>query len=60
MATIREDASFDSHLDEEALEGAFGRPGGSARRSFEDLTSGSERAVLFRLRHQVSSKETQC
>ncbi|XP_070705061.1 disintegrin and metalloproteinase domain-containing protein 17 [Pempheris klunzingeri] len=70
MATIQEDPSFDSHLDEEALEEAFGRPGGSggsARRSFEDLTekngtSRSEKAMLFRLQRQrqVDAKETQC
>lgn len=66
MATIHEDPSFDSHLDEEALEEAFGRPVG-ARRSFEDLTdqsvtSRSEKAKLFRLQrqHQINSKETQC
>ncbi|XP_069028673.1 disintegrin and metalloproteinase domain-containing protein 17 [Embiotoca jacksoni] len=69
MATIHEDASFDSHLDEEALEEAFGRPAAAAavRRSFEDLTeksatSRSEKAKLFRLQrqHQIDSKETQC
>lgn len=41
MATIQEDPSFDSHLDQEALEEAFGRLGGSAQRSFEDLTEKS-------------------
>ncbi|KAG7214997.1 hypothetical protein INR49_022905 [Caranx melampygus] len=67
MATIQEDPSFDSHLDEEALEEAFGRPAGSAQRSFEDLTeksvvSRSEKALLFRLQrqHQIDTKETQC
>ncbi|XP_040919751.1 disintegrin and metalloproteinase domain-containing protein 17 isoform X2 [Toxotes jaculatrix] len=67
MATIQEDPSLDSHLDEEALEEAFGRPGGSAQRSFEDLTekcvtSRSEKAKLFRLQrqHQIDTKETQC
>ncbi|KAK2889764.1 hypothetical protein Q8A73_018064 [Channa argus] len=62
MATIQEDPSSDSHLDEEA----FGRPVGSNQRSFEDLTekgvtSLGEGSLLFRLqRHQVSTKETQC
>ncbi|XP_029352025.1 disintegrin and metalloproteinase domain-containing protein 17 [Echeneis naucrates] len=67
MATIQEDPSFDSHLDEEALEEAFGRPAGAAPRSFEDLTensvvSRSEKALLFRLQrqHQIDTKETQC
>lgn len=67
MATIHEDPSFDSHLDEEALEEAFGRPVGAARRSFEDLTeksvaSRSKKAKQFRLQrqHQIDSKETQC
>uniref|UniRef100_A0A3P8TST2 ADAM metallopeptidase domain 17 n=1 Tax=Amphiprion percula TaxID=161767 RepID=A0A3P8TST2_AMPPE len=67
MATIHEDASFDSHLDQEALEEAFGRPVGAARRSFEDLTeksvaSRSKKAKQFRLQrqHQIDSKETQC
>ncbi|XP_035006963.1 disintegrin and metalloproteinase domain-containing protein 17 isoform X2 [Hippoglossus stenolepis] len=64
MATIQEDPGCDSHLDEDALEEAFGR---SAQRSFEDLTEKSvmgrsERALLFRLQrqHQIDSKETQC
>ncbi|XP_018544261.1 disintegrin and metalloproteinase domain-containing protein 17 [Lates calcarifer] len=67
MATIQEDPSLDSHLDEEALEEAFGRPAGAAQRSFEDLTekgvtSRSEKALLFRLQrqHQIDTKETQC
>lgn len=67
MATIQEDPSFDSHLDEEALEEAFGRREGSAQRSFEDLTeksvtSRSDKAMLFRLQrqHQIDAKETQC
>ncbi|XP_036942760.1 disintegrin and metalloproteinase domain-containing protein 17 [Acanthopagrus latus] len=67
MATIQEDPSFDSHLDEEALQEAFGRPAGSGQRSFEDLTeksltSCSEKAIMFRLQrqHQIDSKETQC
>ncbi|KAI3364677.1 hypothetical protein L3Q82_011448 [Scortum barcoo] len=67
MATIQEDPSFDSHLDQEALEEAFGRPPGAAQRSFEDLTeksvtSRSEKAMLFRLQrqHQIDTKETQC
>lgn len=68
MATIQEDPSLDSHLDQEALEEAFGRPAGAAaQRSFEDLTeksvtSRSEKAMLFRLQrqHQIDTKETQC
>lgn len=67
MATIQEDPSLDSHLDEGALEEAFGRLGGGAQRSFEDLTeksvtSRSERAMLFRLQrqNQIKTKETQC
>lgn len=66
MATIQEDPSFDSHLDEEALEEAFGRPVGVAQRSFEDLTekstSRSEKTKLFRLQrqHHINTKETQC
>ncbi|KAM4522427.1 disintegrin and metalloproteinase domain-containing protein 17 [Odontesthes bonariensis] len=63
MATIQEDPSLDSHLDEEELQEAFGRPAGAgpARRSFEDLTE-KRPAKLFRLRRQqqVDSKETQC
>lgn len=67
MATIQEDPSIDSHLDEEALEEAFGRPAGAAQRSFEDLTeksvtSRSGKAMMFRLQrqHQIDTKETQC
>ncbi|KAE8286482.1 Disintegrin and metalloproteinase domain-containing protein 17 [Larimichthys crocea] len=64
MATIQEDPSLDSHLDEEALEEAFGRPAGATQRSFEDLTeksvtSRSEKARRLR-RHQIDTKETQC
>ncbi|KAM6915491.1 disintegrin and metalloproteinase domain-containing protein 17 [Xenentodon cancila] len=69
MATIHEDPSLDSHLDEEELEEAFGRSVGAGlpRRSFEDMTeksvaSRSNKVKLFRLqrRHQIDSKETQC
>lgn len=67
MATIQEDPSFDSHLDENALEEAFGRPAGTTQRSFEDLTeknvtSRSEKALMSRLKrqHQIDTKETQC
>ncbi|KAM6954338.1 disintegrin and metalloproteinase domain-containing protein 17 [Aplochiton taeniatus] len=66
MATIHED-SFDSHLDEDALEEDFSRAGGSGSRSFEDLTEHplagrSEKAMSFRLQrqHRLSSKETEC
>ncbi|XP_037605838.1 disintegrin and metalloproteinase domain-containing protein 17 isoform X1 [Sebastes umbrosus] len=67
MATIQEDSSLDSHLDQEALEEAFGRPAGSTQRSFEDLTeksvtSRSGKGTMFRLQrqHQIDTKETQC
>lgn len=67
MATIQEDPSFDSFLDDDTLQEAFGRPGGAARRSYEDLTeqrvtSRSGKAVMYRLQRQpqVGSKETQC
>ncbi|KAL7388643.1 hypothetical protein ABVT39_018492 [Epinephelus coioides] len=67
MATIQEDPSLDSHLDEDALEEAFGRPVGSTQRSFEDLTeksvtSRSDKALMLRLKrqHQIDTKETQC
>ncbi|XP_049914594.1 disintegrin and metalloproteinase domain-containing protein 17 isoform X1 [Epinephelus moara] len=67
MATIQEDPSLDSHLDEDALEEAFGRPVGSTQRSFEDLTeksvtSRSDKAVMLRLKrqHRIDTKETQC
>ncbi|KAM8847449.1 disintegrin and metalloproteinase domain-containing protein 17 [Synchiropus picturatus] len=52
MATIDEDPSLDSHLDE-----AFERLGGSNRRSFEDMTG----VTTFRLAKQERlDKETQC
>ncbi|XP_068565253.1 disintegrin and metalloproteinase domain-containing protein 17 isoform X2 [Cebidichthys violaceus] len=67
MATIQEDPGFDSHLDQEALEEAFGRPPGSTQRSFEDLTeksvtSRSGKTSMFRMQrqHQIDTKETQC
>uniref|UniRef100_A0A668SMK4 ADAM metallopeptidase domain 17b n=1 Tax=Oreochromis aureus TaxID=47969 RepID=A0A668SMK4_OREAU len=65
MATIHEDPSSDSHLDEASLDEAFVRPAGATRRSFEDLTektSRSEKAKVFKLQrqHQIDSKETQC
>ncbi|XP_007564908.1 disintegrin and metalloproteinase domain-containing protein 17 isoform X1 [Poecilia formosa] len=67
MATILENPSLDSHLDEEELQEAFGRPAGATRRSFEDLTERnpmrrSNKSKLFRLQrqHQIDSKETQC
>ncbi|CAB1340423.1 unnamed protein product [Coregonus sp. 'balchen'] len=67
MATIQEDPSFDSHLDEEALEGDFPM-GSSAPHSFEDLTEHgplarrSDKALSFRLQRQarINSKETEC
>ncbi|XP_024146370.1 disintegrin and metalloproteinase domain-containing protein 17 isoform X1 [Oryzias melastigma] len=69
MATIHEDPSLDSRLDEDELEEDFGRAvgAGSVLRSFEDLTKTkvtcrSEKAKLYQLqRHRhVESKETQC
>lgn len=69
MATIQEDPSLDSRLDEDQLQEDFGRAAGegSVLRSFEDLTKAkvvcrSEKAKLFRLQrhHHVESKETQC
>ncbi|XP_068199125.1 disintegrin and metalloproteinase domain-containing protein 17 [Antennarius striatus] len=66
MATIQEDPSLDPHLDEDALQEAFGRPAGAgvgaAPRSFEDLTGRSGKAGLYRLKRQerVDTKETQC
>ncbi|KAM9354621.1 disintegrin and metalloproteinase domain-containing protein 17 [Pholidichthys leucotaenia] len=66
MATIHEDPSLDSSLDQSALEEAFGRPTGGTRRSFEDLTekvvNRSDRSKPFRLhrQHHIDSKETQC
>nr|XP_057928055.1 disintegrin and metalloproteinase domain-containing protein 17 isoform X1 [Doryrhamphus excisus] len=58
MATIKEDPSFD----EEALQEAFGRPQGSAPRSFEDLTEQSValRKVRVQRQRHVDAKETQC
>ncbi|XP_028997694.1 disintegrin and metalloproteinase domain-containing protein 17 [Betta splendens] len=60
MATIQEDPGPDCYLDQEALQEAFGRPGRSTQRSFEDLTDKSvmslgERALLF----NISTRETQ-
>uniref|UniRef100_A0A667YKJ0 ADAM metallopeptidase domain 17 n=1 Tax=Myripristis murdjan TaxID=586833 RepID=A0A667YKJ0_9TELE len=67
MATIQEDPSFDSPLDEEALDEGFARAGGRAPRSFEDLTdpggaARSDKALLYRLQrqHRINGKETEC
>ncbi|XP_036405756.1 disintegrin and metalloproteinase domain-containing protein 17 [Megalops cyprinoides] len=65
MATIQEDPSSDSHLDEEVLEEDFS-PAGSGAKSYEDLTEQppprSDKAQAFRLQRQqrISSKETEC
>ncbi|XP_028857854.1 disintegrin and metalloproteinase domain-containing protein 17 isoform X2 [Denticeps clupeoides] len=66
MATIQEDTSCDSPVDEQILEEDFS-PSGSAARSFEDLTDGrharmsrGDEAQSFRLQRQINSKETQC
>ncbi|XP_072554871.1 disintegrin and metalloproteinase domain-containing protein 17a isoform X3 [Paramormyrops kingsleyae] len=66
MATIQEDPSSDSHLDEDMLEEDF-QPSGPTK-SYEDLTeqqpapSRSDKAQVFRLKRQqrVDSKETEC
>ncbi|KAG9347363.1 hypothetical protein JZ751_004930 [Albula glossodonta] len=67
MATIQEDPSSDSHLDEDVLEEDFS-PGSSSAKSFEDLTEQpphpqrSDKAQAFRLQRQarINSKETEC
>ncbi|XP_016348034.1 disintegrin and metalloproteinase domain-containing protein 17-like isoform X1 [Sinocyclocheilus anshuiensis] len=61
MATIQEDPSYDSHLDEQALGEDF-PTSGSVSRSFDDLTENRENAMCFRVnRHARSnSKETEC
>ena len=68
MATIQEDPSYDSPLDEQVLEEDFSS-GSTAARSFEDLTRGSpasavrsDKAKSFRLQRQarLNSKETVC
>ncbi|MBN3311271.1 ADA17 protein, partial [Amia calva] len=64
MATIEEDPSSDSHLDE-ALGEDFANSGTPAK-SFEDLTeqstTRSDKALAFRLQRQarIDSKETEC
>uniref|UniRef100_A0A8C2FG79 ADAM metallopeptidase domain 17b n=1 Tax=Cyprinus carpio TaxID=7962 RepID=A0A8C2FG79_CYPCA len=61
MATIQEDPSYDSHLDELALGQDF-PTSVSVSRSFDDLTENRENAMSFRVnRHARSnSKETEC
>ncbi|XP_051951665.1 disintegrin and metalloproteinase domain-containing protein 17 isoform X1 [Xyrauchen texanus] len=61
MATIQEDLSYDSHLDEHALGEDFPNTG-SASHSFDDLTENRENVMSFRTkRHaQNNSKETEC
>ncbi|XP_062406522.1 disintegrin and metalloproteinase domain-containing protein 17 [Sardina pilchardus] len=70
MATIQEDPSYDSPLDEQVLEEDFSSGGGGTEaRSFEDLTKSSpasgvrsDKAKSFRLQRQarLNSKETVC
>ncbi|XP_030626690.1 disintegrin and metalloproteinase domain-containing protein 17 [Chanos chanos] len=62
MATIQEDPSYDSHLDELVLEEDFPSGGSAAARSFEDLTESGGKSHSFRMRRdaQNNSKETQC
>ncbi|KAK6490085.1 disintegrin and metalloproteinase domain-containing protein 17a [Huso huso] len=65
MATIQEDPSSDSHLDEDMLQEDFPNSG-TAAKSFEDLTDNpltrSGKALSFKLQRQarISSKETEC
>lgn len=60
MATIKEDPSYDSHLDQ--VLGEDFPTSGSVSRSFDDLTENRENAMSFRVnRHpQSNSKETEC
>uniref|UniRef100_A0A8C1NAK1 ADAM metallopeptidase domain 17b n=1 Tax=Cyprinus carpio TaxID=7962 RepID=A0A8C1NAK1_CYPCA len=61
MATIQEDPSYDSHLDEQALGEDF-PTSGSASRSFDDLTENRENAMSFGVKRHArsNSKETEC
>lgn len=61
MATIQEDPSYDSHLDELALGEDF-PTSGTVSRSFDDLTDNRENAMSFRVKThaQNNSKETEC
>ncbi|XP_028652711.1 disintegrin and metalloproteinase domain-containing protein 17 [Erpetoichthys calabaricus] len=65
MATIQEDPSSDSHIDEDVLDEDF-QNSGTVAKSFEDLTENpvarSEKAMSFRLQRQarIDSKETEC
>ncbi|KAK6488482.1 disintegrin and metalloproteinase domain-containing protein 17 isoform X1 [Huso huso] len=65
MATIQEDTSSDSHLDEDMLQEDFPNSG-TATKSFEDLTDNpltrSGKALSFKLQRQarINSKETEC
>ncbi|XP_041105392.1 disintegrin and metalloproteinase domain-containing protein 17-like isoform X2 [Polyodon spathula] len=65
MATIQEDTSSDSHLDEDMLQEDFPNSG-TATKSFEDLTDNpltrSNKALSFKLQRQarINSKETEC
>lgn len=59
MATIQEDPSYDSHLDEQTLGEDF-PTSGSVSRSFDDLTENRENAMTFRVKRQNNSKETEC
>ncbi|XP_041109503.1 disintegrin and metalloproteinase domain-containing protein 17 [Polyodon spathula] len=65
MATIQEDPSSDSHLDEDVLQEDFPNSG-TATKSFEDLTDNpltrSGKALSFKLQRQarIDSKETEC
>lgn len=65
MSTILEDPGCDSHRGQEALDEDFGRPTGSKRQSFEDLTENSTSRMEVRQhraqrRRDVDSRETAC
>lgn len=61
MTTIKEDTSYNSHLNEQTLGEDF-PTSGSASRSFDDLTDNRENAMFFTGRRypQTNSKETEC
>lgn len=66
MATIQEDPSTDSHVEEDGFEKDPFPNSSAAAKSFEDLTdhpvTRSEKAASFKLQrqHRVDSKETEC
>lgn len=65
MSTILEDPGCESHLVQEVLEDDFGRPMGSTRHSFEDLTENNVSRMKARRHRQqeqrnMDSRETAC